>query len=432
MHIAVIGSGYVGLVTGACFAEFGVHVTCVDVDAAKVQKLTRGEATIYEPGLEQLLQKNLQAGRLSFTIDLQSAVEPASVVFLAVGTPPKDDGSADLTYVENAARDVAQHMHDYKVVVMKSTVPVGTGKRLVELIKSNLPKPVQFSVVSNPEFLREGAAIGDFMRPDRIVIGTSDERATEIMRELYRPLYLIETPFVITSVEGAELTKYAANAFLATKISFINEIANLCEKVGADVHDVARAIGMDRRIGSKFLHPGPGFGGSCFPKDTRALAVIGQQYSAPMEIVEAVIDVNDRQRLSMLPKIENLVEGLKGKRIAVFGLSFKPETDDMRDAPSIDIIRGLVAAGANVVAYDPVAREEAAKLLPKIEYADDEYAAATNADALVIITEWNQFRALDMERIRGLMNTPRIADLRNIYEPADIRDLGFKYVGVGR
>jgi len=309
---------------------------------------------------------------------------------------------------------------------------VGTGKRLVELIKGNLPKPVQFSVVSNPEFLREGAAIGDFMRPDRIVIGTSDERATEIMRELYRPLYLIETPFVITSVEGAELTKYAANAFLATKISFINEIANLCEKVGADVHDVARAIGMDRRIGSKFLHPGPGFGGSCFPKDTRALAVIGQQYSAPMEIVEAVIDVNDRQRLSMLPKIENLVEGLKGKRIAVFGLSFKPETDDMRDAPSIDIIRGLVAAGANVVAYDPVAREEAAKLLPKIEYADDEYAAATNADALVFITEWNQFRALDMERIRGLMNTPRIADLRNIYEPADIRDLGFKYVGVGR
>jgi UDPglucose 6-dehydrogenase len=432
MHIAVIGSGYVGLVTGACFAEFGVHVTCVDVDAAKVQKLTRGEATIYEPGLEQLLQKNLHAGRLRFTTDLKSAVEPATVVFLAVGTPPKDDGSADLSYVESAARDVAQHIHDYKVVVMKSTVPVGTGKRLIELIKSNLPKPVPFNIVSNPEFLREGAAISDFMRPDRVVIGSDHERATEIMRELYRPLYLIETPFVITSVEGAELTKYAANAFLATKISFINEIANLCEKVGADVHDVARAIGMDRRIGSKFLHPGPGFGGSCFPKDTRALAVIGEQYSAPMKIVEAVIDVNDRQRLAMLPKIESLVEGLQGKRIAVFGLSFKPETDDMRDAPSIDIIQGLVAAGATVVAYDPVAQEEAAKLLPEIEYADDEYAAATNADALVFVTEWNQFRALDMERIRGLMNTPRIADLRNIYEPADVRDLGFKYVGVGR
>jgi UDPglucose 6-dehydrogenase len=432
MHIAVIGSGYVGLVTGACFAEFGVHVTCVDVDAAKVQKLTRGEATIYEPGLEQLLQKNLHAGRLRFTTDLKSAVEPATVVFLAVGTPPKDDGSADLSYVENAARDVAQHIHDYKVVVMKSTVPVGTGKRLIELIKSNLPKPVPFNIVSNPEFLREGAAISDFMRPDRVVIGSDHERATEIMRELYRPLYLIETPFVITSVEGAELTKYAANAFLATKISFINEIANLCEKVGADVHDVARAIGMDRRIGSKFLHPGPGFGGSCFPKDTRALAVIGEQYSAPMKIVEAVIDVNDRQRLAMLPKIERLVEGLQGKRIAVFGLSFKPETDDMRYAPSIDIIQGLVAAGATVVAYDPVAQEEAAKLLPEIEYADDEYAAATNADALVFVTEWNQFRALDMERIRGLMNTPRIADLRNIYEPADVRDLGFKYVGVGR
>jgi UDPglucose 6-dehydrogenase len=432
MHIAVIGSGYVGLVTGACFAEFGVHVTCVDVDVTKVQKLARGEATIYEPGLEQLIQKNLHAGRLRFTTDLKSAVEPASVVFLAVGTPPKDDGSADLSYVENAAREVAQHIHDYKVLVMKSTVPVGTGKRLVDLIKRSLSRPVPFSVVSNPEFLREGAAIGDFMRPDRVVIGSADERATEIMRELYRPLYLIETPFVITSVEGAELTKYAANAFLATKISFINEIANLCEKVGADVHDVARAIGMDRRIGSKFLHPGPGFGGSCFPKDTRALAVIGEQYSAPMKIVDAVIEVNDRQRLSMLPKIENLVEGLQGKRIAVFGLSFKPETDDMRDAPAIDIIKGLVARGASVVAYDPVAREEAAKLLPEIEYAEDEYTAAVNADALVFITEWNQFRALDMERIRELMKTPRIADLRNIYEPSDIREMGFKYVGVGR
>src|ERR1043165_1866015 len=432
MHIAVIGSGYVGLVTGACFAEFGVDVACVDVDADKIAQLSRGQATIYEPGLDQLLQKNLQAGRLSFTTNLQSAVEPASVIFLAVGTPPKPDGSADLTFVDKAASAVATHIHSYKVVVMKSTVPVGTGKRLTALITNHLPKPVDLSVVSNPEFLREGAAIGDFMRPDRVVIGSNDERATELMRELYRPLFLIETPFVITSVEGAELTKYAANAFLATKISFINEIANLCEKVGCDVHQVARAVGMDRRIGSKFLHPGPGFGGSCFPKDTRALAVRGRQYDSPTTIVDAVIDVNDRQRKSMLPKIEKIAGGLSGKRIAVFGLSFKPETDDMRDAPSVDIISGLVDAGATVVAYDPVAQDEAEKHLPKIDYAEDEYAAASGADALVFITEWNQFRALDMERIHKLMRTPTIADLRNIYEPADMRELGFNYVGVGR
>jgi UDPglucose 6-dehydrogenase len=432
MHIAVIGSGYVGLVTGACFAEFGVDVACVDVDANKIAQLSRGQATIYEPGLDQLLQKNLQAGRLKFTTDLASAVEPASVVFLAVGTPPKPDGSADLTFIENATREVASHIHGYKVVAMKSTVPVGTGKWLTKLIKEQLPKPVDFNVVSNPEFLREGAAIGDFMRPDRVVIGSDDERATELMRELYRPLYLIETPFVITSVEGAELTKYAANAFLATKISFINEIANLCERVGCDVHQVARAVGMDRRIGSKFLHPGPGFGGSCFPKDTSALSVIGRQYDSPTSIVDAVIEVNERQRRAMLPKIERLAGGLSGKRVAVFGLSFKPETDDMRDAPSIDIIRGLLDAGANVVAYDPVAQAEAEKQLPKIDYADDEYTAATGADALVFITEWNQFRALDMQRIHGLMRTPNIADLRNIYEPADMRELGFNYVGVGR
>lgn len=432
MHIAVIGSGYVGLVTGACFAEFGVDVACVDVDADKIAQLSRGQATIYEPGLDQLLQKNLQAGRLRFTTDLESAVEPASVVFLAVGTPPKSDGSADLTFIDNAARQVAAHIHGYKVIAMKSTVPVGTGKRLTKLIKEHLPQPVDFSVVSNPEFLREGAAIGDFMRPDRVVIGSNDEPATEVMRELYRPLYLIETPFVITSVEGAELTKYAANAFLATKISFINEIANLCERVGCDVHQVARAVGMDRRIGSKFLHPGPGFGGSCFPKDTRALSVIGRQYESPMNIVDAVIEVNERQRRAMLPKIEAIAGGLSGKRIAVFGLSFKPETDDMRDAPAIDIIRGLTDSGASVIAYDPVAQGEAEKHLPAIEYAEDEYAAATGADVLVFITEWNQFRALDMQRIRTLMRTPNIADLRNIYEPADMRELGFNYVGVGR
>jgi UDPglucose 6-dehydrogenase len=432
MHIAVIGSGYVGLVTGACFAEFGVDVTCVDVDAEKIAQLSRGHATIYEPGLEQLIQKNLHAGRLKFTSDLPSAVEPASVVFLAVGTPPRADGSADLTFVEDAVTQVARQLRSYKVIAMKSTVPVGTGKRLRELTNANLSAAARFSVVSNPEFLREGAAISDFMRPDRVVIGSDDPEATELMRELYRPLYLIETPFVITSVEGAELIKYAANAFLATKISFINEIANLCEKVGCDVHDVARAIGMDRRIGGKFLHPGPGFGGSCFPKDTRALAVIGRQYDSPMRIVDAVVTVNEQQRQSMLPKIESLVGGLRDKRVAVYGLSFKPETDDMRDAPSVDIIRALVASGASVIAYDPVAQQEAKKLLPDIDYAQDEYEAATGADALVFVTEWNQFRALDMERVYRLMKTPNVADLRNIYEPADMRELGFNYVGVGR
>jgi len=432
MHIAVIGSGYVGLVTGACFAEFGVDVTCVDVDAEKIARLSSGETTIYEPGLDQLVQKNLQAGRLRFTTDVASASDQALVIFLAVGTPPAADGSADLTYVENAARTIAQHMESYKVVATKSTVPVGTGKRLATLIRKHQRKPVEFSVVSNPEFLREGAAISDFMRPDRVVIGSSDEQGIAIMRDLYRPLYLIETPFVITSLEGAELIKYAANAFLATKISFINEIANLCEKVGCDVHEVARAIGMDRRIGSKFLHPGPGFGGSCFPKDTSALSVIGKQFSSPTRIVDAVIEVNHQQRLAMLPKIENLAEGLAGKRIAVLGLAFKPETDDMRDAPSVEIIRGLVERGAKVSAYDPVAQKEAKKLLPEIEYADDEYAAAEGADVLVFMTEWNQFRALDMVRIRGLMRVPRIADLRNIYEPADMRGMGFQYAGVGR
>jgi len=432
MHVAVIGSGYVGLVTGACFAEFGVDVTCVDVDAAKVDRLSRGENVIYEPGLDQLLKKNLQAGRLRFTTDIKEASERALVIFLAVGTPPKVDGSADLSFVEEATRSIAEHMDSYKVVATKSTVPVGTGRQLTAIIREHQKKPVGFSVVSNPEFLREGAAINDFMRPDRVVIGSSDQEAIAIMRDLYRPLYLIETPFVITSVEGAELIKYAANAFLAIKISFINEIANLCERVGCDVHEVARAIGMDRRIGSKFLHPGPGFGGSCFPKDTQALSAIAREHSSSSRIVDAAIEVNREQRLSMAPKIERLVGGLQGKRIAVLGLAFKPETDDMRDAPSIDIIRGLMERGALISAYDPVATKEARKVLPDIEYAEDEYSAATGADALVFVTEWNQFRALDMERIHDLMRAPRIADLRNIYEPADMRALGFEYIGVGR
>src|ERR1041385_178985 len=433
MHIAVIGSGYVGLVTGACFAEFGVDVTCVDVDAEKIARLKKGESPIYEPGLDSLLKKNLQAGRLRFTTDVELATKQSLVIFLAVGTPPCADGSADLTFIETAAQDVARHMDSYKVIATKSTVPVGTGKRLASLIKQNQEQRVEFSVVSNPEFLREGAAISDFMRPDRVVIGAGDQEAIAIMRDLYRPLYLIETPFVITSLEGAELIKYAANAFLATKISFINEIANLCEMVGCDVHDVARAIGMDRRIGGKFLHAGPGFGGSCFPKDTAALSVIGRQFSSPTRIVDAVMEVNRLQRLAMIPKIEKLTGGeLKGKRIAVLGLAFKPETDDMRDAPSLDIIEGLVQRGATVVAFDPVAQSEAEKMLPKIEYAANEYDAATDADALVFVTEWNQFRALDMKRIMALMKVPRIADLRNIYTPSDMREMGFEYVGVGR
>lgn len=433
MHIAVIGSGYVGLVTGACFAEFGVDVTCVDVDAEKIARLSNAESPIYEPGLEQLIKKNLQADRLRFTTDVGSATQQSLVIFLAVGTPPQDDGSADLSFVEAAARTIAEHMDSYKVIATKSTVPVGTGKHVANLIRTHQKKPAEFSVVSNPEFLREGAAISDFMRPDRVVIGGSDPEAIAIMRDLYRPLYLIETPFVITSLEGAELIKYAANAFLATKISFINEIANLCESIGCDVHDVARAIGMDRRIGPKFLHAGPGFGGSCFPKDTAALSVIGRQYSAPTKIVEAVMEVNRNQRLAMIPKIQKLAGGsLTGKRVAVLGLAFKPETDDMRDAPAIDIIRGVLEAGAIVTAYDPVARHEAMKILPEIDYASDEYEAATGADVLVFVTEWNQFRALDMDRIRKIMKVPRIADLRNIYDPSDMRELGFEYVGVGR
>lgn len=433
MHIAVVGSGYVGLVTGACFAEFGVDVTCVDVDAEKIARLNKGDSPIYEPGLEQLISKNVQAGRLRFTTDLASATERSLVVFIAVGTPPLPDGSADLTYVDGAVKAIAEHVDSYKVIATKSTVPVGTGKRIASLIRQHQQKAAQFSVISNPEFLREGAAISDFMRPDRVVIGGADPEAIAIMRDLYRPLYLIETPFVITSLEGAELIKYAANAFLATKISFINEIANLCERVGCDVHDVARAIGMDRRIGPKFLHAGPGFGGSCFPKDTAALSVIGRQYSSPTRIVDAVVEVNRSQRLSMIPKIEKLAGGeLAGKKIAVLGLAFKPETDDMRDAPSVEIIKGLVKGGAQVVAYDPVARLEAEKVLPQITYAGDEYEAASGADVLVFVTEWNQFRALDMDRIRNLMTVPRIADLRNIYDPAGMREMGFEYVGVGR
>ena len=432
MHIAVIGTGYVGLVTGACFAEFGVDVTCVDVDEEKIERLLNGVMPIYEPGLEHLVAKNTQAGRLRFTTDVRQAIEQALLIFLAVGTPPKPDGSPDLSFVEAAACSIADYMNGYKVVVTKSTVPIGTGEHIRKLIAERKKTKATFGVVSNPEFLREGAAINDFMRPDRVVIGSRDEEAVAIMKDLYRPLYLIEAPFVITSLEAAELTKYAANAFLAMKVSFINEVANLCDKIGCDVHDVARAIGMDKRIGSKFLHPGPGFGGSCFPKDTRAMSSVAKQFDCESLIVDAVIEVNQRQGGLMLTKIKGLVGSLKGKTIAVLGLAFKPETDDMREAPALGIIRSMLDDDAKVRAYDPVAMSEAKKILPDIEYAEDEYAAVTGADALVFVTEWNQFRALDLARIRDLMSTPKVADLRNIYDPEDMKELGFEYVGVGR
>ncbi|MGI8543556.1 MAG: UDP-glucose dehydrogenase family protein [Aridibacter sp.] len=432
MHIAVIGTGYVGLVTGTCFAEFGVEVTCVDVDENKITGLNNGKIPIYEPGLDSIIEKNVKAGRLHFTTDIKSAVEDSLVIFLAVGTPPKENGSPDMSYFQQAAKDIAEAMNGYKVLVTKSTVPVGTGKWLKKFVTENLKTKTNFGVASNPEFLREGAAIEDFMRPNRVVIGSNEEDAIAIMKDLYRPLYLIETPIVITSLEAAELIKYAANAFLATKITFINEIANLCDAIGCDVHDVARGIGMDKRIGSKFLHPGPGYGGSCFPKDTRALTTVADQFNVETKIVDAVIEANEFQRQAMIPKIQKLVGDLDGKKIGVLGLSFKPETDDMRESPAIEIIKEMVAQGAKIKAFDPVAMEEAKEFLPDIEYAENEYDAIKGADALVIITEWNQFRALNMKEVKKLLKSPKIADLRNIYEPEDMRKMGFEYVGVGR
>ncbi len=432
MHIAVIGTGYVGLVTGACFAEFGVEVTCVDVDENKINRLHEGIIPIYEPGLDQIVEKNYKAGRLHFTTDIKKAVEEALVVFLAVGTPPKEDGSPDMSFYQSAAKDIAEAMNGYKVLVTKSTVPVGTGKWLRDFVSENQKTKTNFGVASNPEFLREGAAIEDFMRPDRVVVGSNEPDAIAVMRDLYRPLSLIETPIVITSLEAAELIKYAANAFLATKITFINEIANLCDAIGCDVHDVARGMGMDNRIGRKFLHPGPGYGGSCFPKDTRAFTKVGDKFGVETSVVDAVIEANEYQRQAMVPKIEKLVGDLSGKKIAVLGLSFKPETDDMRESPATDIIREMQKRGARIRAFDPVAMEEAKHSLPDIEYATDEYDAIKGADALVIVTEWNQFRALDMEKVKSLLKAPKIADLRNIYEPQDMKDMGFEYVGVGR
>ncbi len=433
MRVAMIGTGYVGLVSGACFSEFGVNVVCVDKDADKIAGLKQGRMPIYEPGLEDLVERNVQAGRLSFTTDLKEAVAGADSVFIAVGTPSRrGDGHADLSYVYAAAAEIAEAITGYTVVVTKSTVPVGTGTEVERIIREARPD-AKFDVVSNPEFLREGSAIEDFMRPDRVVIGAETEAAQEVMRRLYRPLFLIETPIVFTSRTTSELIKYAANTFLATKITFINEVADLCEKVGANVHDVARGIGLDGRIGKKFLHPGPGYGGSCFPKDTLALVRTAQDAGAPLRIVETVVDINDKRKKSMAGRIVAACDGsVKGKKIAVLGVTFKPNTDDMRDSPSLDIIPALIEAGATVAAYDPEGMEEARKMLPDIEWCDDAYATMVDADAVALVTEWNQFRALDLDRVKSLLKSPVMVDLRNVYKPSDMIEAGFTYSSIGR
>ncbi len=433
MRIVMVGTGYVGLVTGACFSEFGVDVVCVDKDEAKIARLKAGGIPIFEPGLDKLVESNVKAGRLSFTTDLKAAVPGADAVFIAVGTPSRrGDGHADLSYVYAAAEEIGRALTGYAVVVTKSTVPVGTGREVSRRIKAVRPD-AQFDVASNPEFLREGAAIGDFMRPDRVVIGAESERAREVMRQLYRPLYLIETPIIFTALETSELIKYAANTFLAAKITFINEIADLCEKVGADVHDVAKGIGLDGRIGKKFLHPGPGYGGSCFPKDTLALVKTAQDYGSPLRIIETVVDINDKRKKRMAEKVVAACGGsVKGKTVAVLGLTFKPNTDDMRDSPSLDILPALQAAGARVVAYDPEGMHEAKHMLPGVELAPDAYSAMTGADCLVIVTEWNQFRSLQLDRVKKLLKSPVVVDLRNVYSPADMKAAGFVYHSVGR
>ncbi len=433
MRIAVIGSGYVGLVSGACFSEFGVEVVCVDQDAGKIARLRQGEMPIYEPGLEQLVATNVAARRLSFTSDLPSAVTAADAVFIAVGTPSRrGDGHADLSYVFGAAEEVAAALDGYTVVVTKSTVPVGTGRKVATLLRKLRPDGA-FDVVSNPEFLREGSAIQDFMRPDRVVIGAEGERAQAVMRELYRPLFLSETPILFTTIETAEITKYAANSFLATKISFINEIADLCERVGADVQDVAKGIGLDGRIGRKFLHPGPGYGGSCFPKDCLALVKTAQAAGAPLSIVEAVIGANDSRKEAMAERVIRACGGnVRGKTLAVLGLTFKPNTDDMRDSPSLVIVPALQRAGAEIRAFDPEGMTEAAKSMRNVAFCDNAYDAMTGADAVVIVTEWNEFRALDLARVKTLLRAPTVIDLRNIYKPEDMSAAGFYYVSVGR
>lgn len=431
--ITVIGTGYVGLVTGTCLADFGLHVICIDHDEKKIEKLTKGIIPIYEPGLDVLVQKNSQQGRLKFSTEIKYGVENSEVIFIAVGTPPREDGSADLQHVEAVAREISRYMNGYKVVVNKSTVPVGTGQYVKRIISEGTNHP--FDVVSNPEFLREGAAIRDSMHPDRVIIGSESQKAAQIMKDVYRVLYLNEVPFVVTNIETAELIKYASNAFLAMKISFINEMANLCEKVGANVTDLAIGMGKDGRIGSKFLHPGPGYGGSCFPKDTWALTKIARKHGSPATLIETTITVNENQKLKMIDKIQSVMGEIKGKTFAVLGLTFKPETDDMRDAPSITILTELDKLGAKIKAYDPKGMEEAKWRLAHIkslQLCDNEYSAISGADTLVILTEWNQFRNLDLIRIRQELTEPYFFDLRNIYSPDKMREIGFKYFSVGR
>ena len=434
MQICVVGTGYVGLVTGACLADFGMEVTCVDKVAAKIEALERGEIPIYEPGLEALVARNIEAGRLHFTTDLSNAVRRALACFIAVGTPAREDGSADLSYVVQVAEAIAEHMNGYKVVVTKSTVPIGTGALIEKILREKTGGRHPFSVVSNPEFLREGSAIEDFMKPDRVVIGVRDARAASIMRDIYAPLATLEVPFVVTNVETSELIKYASNAFLATKITFINEVAALCERLGADVLQVARGMGLDQRIGPQFLHPGPGYGGSCFPKDTQALVEIATRAGMRFEIVETVVAVNERIKKRAAEKVEEAVEGeLRGRTIAVLGLSFKPGTDDIRESPAIDLVRSLAGRGARVRAYDPVSMKNAREVLPDtVDYCEDAYDAARGADVLVLATEWNEFRVLDLDRLRQTLAAPVIVDLRNVWDPSKVKEQGFTYYGVGR
>jgi UDPglucose 6-dehydrogenase len=433
MRIAMVGAGYVGLVSGACIADFGHQVTCVDKDKIKISALNGGEIPIYEPGLDEIVRSNVRQGRLSFTTELSESLDEADAAFIAVGTPSRrGDGHADLSYVYAVTREIASALTRFTVVITKSTVPVGTGDEIERIIRELRPE-IDFAVVSNPEFLREGAAIHDFKHPDRIVVGTDDERAKAILAEIYRPLYLNRAPIVFTGRRTAELIKYAANAFLATKITFINEIADLCERVGADVQEVARGMGLDNRIGSKFLHAGPGFGGSCFPKDVRALIKTAQDYDVPMRILEAVETVNDTRKRAMARKVSRVFGGvLRGKTIAILGLTFKPNTDDVREAPSVALITALQDMGARVRAYDPVGMEQAKQILPEVTYCQGPYDCVEEADAVVIITEWEQFRALDLERVRDLMACPVMVDLRNVYRPEDMQKYGFAYISIGR
>jgi UDPglucose 6-dehydrogenase len=432
MHISVIGTGYVGLVTGACFAEFGVHVTCMDNDEKRIARLEKGDVPFYEPGINELVAKGIKEHRLTFTTDIAKAVDKALVIFIAVGTPPKSDGSADLSFVEEVGRGIARFMTGYKVIVTKSTVPVGTGQLIRDVITKTQTQPMRFDIVSNPEFLREGSAIEDFMRPNRVIIGADSDQAVAIMKDLYRPLYLIETPIVVTDVPTAELIKYASNAFLATKISFINEIANLCEKVGANVQMVAKGMGLDQRIGSKFLHAGPGFGGSCFPKDLAALIQTGERSGFAMQIASAASRVNQNQLKLMVDKIRAATGGVAGKTMAMLGLSFKPNTNDLREAPALAISQDLLAEGAAIRAYDPAALEEACRTLPQLHACRDAYHAAEGADAVIIMTEWNQFRNLDFDRLRAVMRQPVLVDLRNVYDPDRVAAAGFHHISVGR